>query len=286
MFVTIDPNTRITILVDNNLSKPDLLTEHGLSLWIEYKEKQILFDTSQSSILTQNAKKLGIDLSRTDAIVISHGHCDHTGGLSAVLELAPHAVIYIHPAAVKPKYSCKEFKARPIGIPEAAKKAVKNHKVIWTEKPLQLCDGVTLTGQIPRKNAFEDVGGAFFVDESCNTPDNLTDDQALFIESPDGLIVVFGCAHSGVVNTLSYVAKLTGRTRIYAVVGGMHLVNASKDRMEHTIEAFERYGIEKIIPLHCTGIKAIEKFKKASPDKCVICSVGTQINLQEMKTEF
>jgi 7,8-dihydropterin-6-yl-methyl-4-(beta-D-ribofuranosyl)aminobenzene 5'-phosphate synthase len=269
MSVIIDSDIRITILVDNNASKPGLLTEHGLSLWIEYKEKQILFDTGQSSNLIQNAKKLGIDLIRTDAIVISHGHYDHTGGLPAVLELAPHAVIYIHPAATKPKYSCKEFKARYIGIPEAAKQAVKNYKVIWIEKPLQLCNGITLTGQIPRKNDFEDVGGAFFVDENCHTPDSLLDDQALFIESPNGLIVVFGCAHSGVINTLDYVYRLSNQSRIYAVLGGMHLVSAGKDRMEHTIEAFKKYGIEKIIPLHCTGSKAIEYLRGSFPDKCV-----------------
>ena len=260
---------RITILLDNAASKPGLLTEHGLSLWIEYKEKRILFDTGQSNKLIQNAKKLGVNLAKTDAIILSHGHYDHTGGLSAVLELAPHAVIYIHPAAIKPKYSCKEFKIRSIGMPEAAKQAIKNYKVVWTEKPLQLCNGVTLTGQIPRKNDFEDVGGAFFVDENCHTPDGLLDDQALFIESPNGLIVVFGCAHSGVINTLDYVNQLSNQSRIYAVLGGMHLVNASKDRMERTIEAFKSYDIEKIIPLHCTGSEAIEHLRESFSGKCV-----------------
>ncbi|MBN1392823.1 MAG: MBL fold metallo-hydrolase [Sedimentisphaerales bacterium] len=267
--MTIDSDIRITILVDDTASRPPLLTEHGLSLWIEYKDKRILFDTGQSNLLLKNAEKLGVDLSMTDAIVISHGHYDHTGGLPAVLKLATNAAIYFHPAAVKPKYSCKEFKARPIGMPEAAKQAIKNRKVIWTEKPLQLCNGVTLTGQIPRKNDFEDVGGAFFVDENCHIPDNLLDDQALFIESPNGLIVVLGCAHSGAVNTLNYVTKLTGQDHIYAVIGGMHLLNANKNRMERTIEAFKKYGIEKIVPLHCTGSKAIEYLRESFPDKCV-----------------
>ncbi|MFA5238190.1 MAG: iron-sulfur cluster assembly scaffold protein [Phycisphaerae bacterium] len=184
----------ITTLVDNNAPE-NIRAEHGLSLWLEYGNKRILFDTGKSDLLMGNAKELGVNLAEADTIVISHGHYDHTGGLSAVLELASGADIYIHPAAVKPKYSCKDLKARYIGMPEAAKQAIKNYKVIWTEKPLQLCNGVTLTGQIPRKNDFEDVGGAFFVDESCHTPDSLLDDQALFIESSNGLIVVFGCAH-------------------------------------------------------------------------------------------
>ncbi|MDD5326325.1 MAG: iron-sulfur cluster assembly scaffold protein [Phycisphaerae bacterium] len=268
----------ITTLVDNNASE-SIGAEHGLSLWLEYGDKRILFDTGQSDLLMRNAKELSVNLAEADAIVISHGHYDHTGGLSDVLELNPRAVIYIHPAAIKSKYSCKDSKIRSIGMPEAAKQAVKNYKAIWTEKPLQLCNGVTLTGQIPRKNDFEDVGGAFFVDESCYTPDNLLDDQALFIKSPNGLIVVFGCAHSGVVNTLNYVTKLTGQDRIYAVIGGMHLLNASLERIEYTIEAFRQYQVQKIGPCHCTGVKAIEKFKEVFPDRCFICSVGTRINL-------
>lgn len=270
--------SRITILVDNNSAKADLETEHGLALWIEYKDKRILFDTGQSNLLLQNAEKLGVNLVQANAIVLSHGHYDHTGGLTGVIELAQNAVIYSHPEAAKPRYSCKEAKSHFIGISEPAKKAIAEHKVIWTEKPFQLCTQVTLTGQIPRTNDFEDVGGAFFVDENCHTPDSLIDDMAMFIESSDGLIVIFGCAHSGVVNTLDYISKLTGCNKIYAVIGGMHLLNANPVRVANTIETFQKYRIQKIIPLHCTGQKAAQNFKSVLGDRCLFLGAGSQIN--------
>jgi len=267
----------ITILVDNTTSKQNLLTEHGLSLWIEYGDKHILFDAGQSDILFHNAEILGVDLTRTDVIILSHGHYDHTGGLCAVLELAPRSVIYIHPGTIKPKYSCKELKVRSIGMPEAAKQAIKNHNVVWTEKPVQLCKGVTLTGQIPRRNCFEDVGGAFFVDENCHKKDSLLDDQAIFFETKQGLVVLLGCAHAGVVNTLDYVIKLTNRRNIYAIIGGMHLINANLTRIKNTIEAFKKYDIQKIMPLHCTGQEAAEKIKKTFGEKYVSSEAGAQI---------
>jgi 7,8-dihydropterin-6-yl-methyl-4-(beta-D-ribofuranosyl)aminobenzene 5'-phosphate synthase len=262
---------RITVLIDNKTSRADLNAEHGLSLWIEYREKRILFDTGQSSILTQNAKKLGIDLIGTDVIVLSHGHYDHTGGLPAVLDIATKAKIYLHPAATEPKFSQKPPGVKSIGMSDSVKKAIQGRHIIWTVTPAQLFLGMAVTGQVPRINNCEDVGGAFFLDETCQKADELLDDQTLFIESTRGLIIVFGCAHSGVINTLDYICKLTGKNKIYAVIGGMHLVNAGKDRMERTIEAFKRYDIEKIIPLHCTGSEAIEYLRESFSDKCVCC---------------
>ena len=267
----------ITILIDNAATRYELGSEHGLSLWIEYKGKQILFDTGQSNLLIQNAEKLGIDLSRTDAIVLSHGHYDHTGGLQSVLELAPRAVIYSHPVAIESRYSCKGFNVQPIGMPDTAKQAIKNREVVWTEKPVQICNGVGVTGQIPRKNDFEDVGGAFFTDKKCRKADDFLDDQALFIESPDGVIVVCGCAHSGVVNTLDYISELTNQNRINAIIGGMHLVNADTYRIEKTISVFKKYDVQKIAPLHCTGREAMEKLKSTFAERCLLLGVGDKI---------
>ena len=191
-----DPNICITTLVENTTSGPGLLAEHGLSLWIEYGNRHILFDTGQSDILVQNAKALNIDLARADAIVLSHGHYDHTGGLSTVLDIAPKARIYLHPAAIEPKFSRSSHGACSIGMPDSARQAIRNREIIWTELPTQVFDGMGITGQVPRVNNFEDAGGPFFLDEDCREPDLLLDDQALFIESSKGLIVVFGCAHA------------------------------------------------------------------------------------------
>jgi 7,8-dihydropterin-6-yl-methyl-4-(beta-D-ribofuranosyl)aminobenzene 5'-phosphate synthase len=267
----------ITILVDN-IPSGNFKSEHGLALWINHGDKRILFDTGQSNLILQNAKTLDIDLANTDAIVISHGHYDHTGGLSTVLNIASNAKIYLHPAATEPKFSQKVSSARYIGMSDPAKNAIQGRHVIWTAAPAYLFPGLAVTGQVPRMNDFEDVGGAFFLDENCHKPDDLLDDQTLFIESAKGLIVVLGCAHSGVVNTLDYISKLTGDRNIYAVIGGMHLLEASQMRIANTIDAFKKYGIQKIIPLHCTGLKAMEVLKHALGNKCLFLGAGGQIN--------
>jgi len=270
-------NIRITTLVENTASGAGLLAEHGLSFWIEYGDKRILFDTGQSDILIKNAKVLGIDLAETDAIVLSHGHYDHTGGLASVLNIAEKAKIYLHPAATEPKFSKKFSGSKLIGMSDSAKKAIQGRDVIWTATPAQLFSGIAVTGQVPHINNFEDVGGAFFLDENCQKSDKLLDDQSLFIESAKGLIVVFGCAHSGVVNTLDYIRKSTGQNKIYAVIGGTHLANASQIRIANTIDAFKKYEIQKIVPLHCTGQSAVENFENAFGDKCLSLGTGEQI---------
>jgi 7,8-dihydropterin-6-yl-methyl-4-(beta-D-ribofuranosyl)aminobenzene 5'-phosphate synthase len=277
---------RITTLVDDTALGGGLLAEHGLSFWIEYGDKRILFDTGQSDILIQNAKTLGINLAETNAIVLSHGHYDHTGGLPTVLDIASKAKIYLHPAATEPKFSRKVPGAKSIGMSHLAKKAVQKRHVIWTATPAQIFPGMSVTGQVPRLNNFEDVGGAFFVDENYQKPDELLDDQTLFIESAKGLVVVLGCAHSGVVNALDYISNLTSRNKIYAVIGGMHLLNASKERIEQTITIFRKYNIQKFGFAHCTGANAAKRFSDAFKDRCFSCSAGTLVNFEKITNSF
>ena len=276
----VDQNIRITALVENTTFVPGLSAEHGLSFWIEYADKRILFDTGQTDIVIQNAKVLGINLAEADAIILSHGHYDHTGGLPAVLDIAAKAKIYLHPAAIEPKFGRKASRVKSIGMPDSVKKAIRSRRVIYTVTPAKIFRGVTVTGQVPRINSFEDVGGAFFLGEKCRKPDELLDDQALCIKSPKGLVVVFGCAHAGVVNTLDYITKLSGVNRIYGVIGGLHLSNASLERISLTIEAFKKYAVKVIALAHCTGSTAVDKFKSAFPNQCFVCSVGKQIEFR------
>jgi len=275
----VNADIRITTLVENTASGVGLLAEHGLSFWIEYDDKRILFDTGQSNILIQNAKALGINLADADTIILSHGHYDHTGGLAAVLDLANKAKIYLHPAAIEPKFSQKTSGVKSIGMPDSAKKAIQNRELIYTEVPTQIFPGVTVTGQVPRINNFEDVGGTFFLDENCQKPDELLDDQTLFIETTKGPVIVLGCAHAGVVNILRCIANLSKKKYFYAVMGGMHLLRASKERIERTENAFRQYHLERIGPAHCTGSSAVERFKKVFPEQYFMCCVGTRIDL-------
>jgi 7,8-dihydropterin-6-yl-methyl-4-(beta-D-ribofuranosyl)aminobenzene 5'-phosphate synthase len=268
----------ITILIEDTTSKMDLKTEHGLSFWIEYDGKSILFDTGQSDVLIQNAAALDINLANSEAVVISHGHYDHTGGLQAVLDIATKTKIYVHPKALEQKFRQKSLGAKLIGMPNSAKKAIQSRHVIWTVTPAEIFPGVLVTGQVPRWNDYEDVGGAFFVDNDCVKPDKLLDDQAMFIESTKGTVVILGCSHAGVVNTLDYISKLTNNKKIYAVIGGMHLINAKQIRINHTIEAFKNYDIQKYVPLHCTGMKAKDDLKNVFGDKCLFLGNGEQIS--------
>lgn len=277
--------TCITVLVNNTARQQTLLAEHGLALWIEKGKQKILFDTGQSNIIQTNAQILGIDFTRTDAIVISHGHYDHTGGLLGVLDKAKQATLFLHPDALQPKFAGDKHKSsRNIGMPAVTAQYLAQHNflqsVVWTTQPTEIGSGITVTGPIRRITDFEDVGGAFFLDSFGEKSDLLPDDQALFFETSRGLVVVLGCAHSGVVNTLHYIADYTGEKEFYAVLGGMHLSSASPERIERTIEAFRSHNVRRIGPAHCTGIKAVTKLWEAFPDRCFSCSVGTKIELE------
>ncbi len=267
--------TDITIVVDNNAGR-GLAAEHGLAVWIESGPASILFDTGQGRALERNARALGIDPSSALNLVLSHGHYDHTGGLGPVLRQAPTMQVYCHPAAVLPRYSVRDGAARTIGMPEQALEALERFpakRVHWVQRPLALAtatgEGPTrtswaaipgsigLTGPVPRHTSFEDTGGPFYLDPEGTRPDLIEDDLALWITTEQGLVICLGCAHAGVVNTLEYVIRLTGISRIQAVIGGFHLLGASPDRLEQTVSALCRLAPDAIYPCHCTGEAAI-----------------------------
>jgi len=271
---------RITILVENSVNTRGLQAEHGLAFHIQTERHQLLFDTGQSELLAQNARALRLDLRAVEAVILSHGHYDHTGGLKAVNELAPRARFYLHPAALSPKFAGQpDGTSRPAGMGEENVKVVRDaaQTVTWTQSSTQVVDGIFVTGEIPRQNNFEDTGGRFFLDEACSQPDPLVDDQALFFDTREGLVVVLGCGHAGVVNTLEHVQRITGNRPIRAVIGGLHLLNANEERMNKTLEAFRRWNIQQIVPGHCTGMAAVTQLWTAFPGRCASCATGTSL---------
>jgi len=279
---------RVTILVENTVNTRGLLAEHGLAFYIEAGPKRILMDAGQTQILSQNARKLGVSLETLDAIVLSHGHYDHIGGLKELLPLASSARVFLHPNALNPKYTRdKDGTSRAIGMPVEIADAIRNRSslVTWTTGVTEIHEGVFMTGQIPRTTPYEDVGGRFFLDDACTRPDPLADDQALFIESQQGINVLLGCAHAGVVNTLQYIQQVTKGKPIHTVMGGMHLLAASPDRIAQTIAALRQMGVRRIGPAHCTGCAATAALWTAFPGKCFSCSTGSRITLETDKTE-
>ncbi|NMC20658.1 MAG: MBL fold metallo-hydrolase [Thermogutta sp.] len=270
---------RITVLVENTAESAGLLAEHGLSFWIEAGSQCILFDTGQGGALVNNAYRLGASLNRVDAIVLSHGHYDHTGGLADALRSNRPTAIYAHPAAMKPKYARnKDGTSREIGMPSFCERAFERHRDQWvaTEGPTAVSDFLMVTGPVPRTTEFEDTGGPFFLDPQCRIPDPIVDDQAVFFQSAQGTVVLLGCAHAGIINTLRYVRRLTEDRPIHAVLGGMHLVNASAERLQRTIDELRDMKIGCLGPAHCTGRAATAALWNAMPDQCIPCHVGTQ----------
>jgi 7,8-dihydropterin-6-yl-methyl-4-(beta-D-ribofuranosyl)aminobenzene 5'-phosphate synthase len=272
----------ITSLVENTVHQRGLKAEHGLAFHIQFGQYHVLFDTGQSDLLLHNARLLDLDLRQLDAIVLSHGHNDHCGGLKTALSLSPACRLHLHPAAVAAKFSTNaEGIARFIGMSDEAQKVVRTSAAtIWTRELTEVVPGLFATGEISRQTSFEDVGGRFFLDERCEQPDALVDDQALFFESQDGLVVLLGCAHAGVVNTLEYIQHLTNGRPIHTVLGGMHLLTAGPERMAKTIEAFRRLKIQRIAPAHCTGTSAVAQMLAAFPDRCSTCDVGTRMTFR------
>jgi 7,8-dihydropterin-6-yl-methyl-4-(beta-D-ribofuranosyl)aminobenzene 5'-phosphate synthase len=274
---------KITVLVENTADGRGLLAEHGLSFWIELGAHRILFDTGQSDIVFHNASTLGIDLCKADALVLSHGHYDHVGGVKKILDLAPGLPVYLHPRALEAKFACRGQESRSIGMEremaQTLDERIRDGLGSFTHGPIEILPGVWATGEIPRRSALEDMGGPFYLDASGARPDALLDDQALVLETPDGLVVVLGCAHAGVIKTLDYVAELFPGRPIRTVLGGMHLVRASRARVAHTIMALCRHKVQRIGPAHCTGQEASEGLRDALPDRCFLCNVGTQIVL-------
>ena len=272
----------LTTLVENSVHARGLRAEHGLSFHLQVGPHSLLFDTGQSVLFLHNAPKLGVNLVETEAIVLSHGHNDHSGGIAAAREAAPKARLYLHPAALDPKFAANpDGTSRANGMDPTSAAAIRSDasNVTWTRKPTEILEGICVTGEVPRTNDFEDTGGPFFLDPACAQPDPLTDDQALFFDTAKGIVVLLGCAHSGVVNTLDYIRRLSSRP-IHTVIGGMHLLAAAPGRIEKTLEAFRRLNIECLAPGHCTGLPAMARLWTALPQGCTQCTVGSRFTFQ------
>jgi 7,8-dihydropterin-6-yl-methyl-4-(beta-D-ribofuranosyl)aminobenzene 5'-phosphate synthase len=271
----------VTVLVENMAGDPSLLGEWGLSFLVETGRHRILFDAGGGRTLFENARAMKVDLTKLDAVVVSHGHFDHTGGLEKALETSGPVDLFIHPAAFAPRY----FKGRERVLREEngiSRDALRGKARNFHEAsaPALVRDGVMVTGQVPRTADFEDtgVGGFIYLDPDLKTPDLVPDDQAVFFRVPEGVVVLLGCAHAGVVNTARYVEKLTGAERIYAVMGGSQLVSASADRLQKTTVAFRQYDLQKIMLCHCTGIKAFSELAAALPGRCSWPGAGSRVH--------
>ena len=274
ILLTMINSLSITQLVENTAGSPGLLAEHGVAFYIETDEHRLLFDTGQGLALRHNAAILGIPIASVEAIILSHGHYDHAGGLSAALEMTGPVDLYLHPKALTAKFNHKgqEISAFIAGQTDLGSLAGRTFD---TQGPTEIFSGIHVTGEIPRTHKIEDTGGPFYQNPECTRPDTLPDDQALFIETPEGLIVLLGCGHSGVVNTLEYVQQLSDNKPIHAVIGGMHLLRATPERLAFTGDRLNDLAVGYLAPNHCTGLEAVCYIKSRFPGAFHQSQTGT-----------
>ena len=272
---------KITTLSENTAGN-EYLGEWGLSMLVEADGREILFDTGAGSAAVHNAHLMGIDLASVDRIVISHGHYDHTGGLLEVLKVAGNKEIVAHPDIWALKY------ARWEGRPERFV-GINFHRELLeglgarfnlSREPVKLSGCIMTTGEIPMVNDYETVEKDLMVKEDGEyKPDSLNDDLAMIIDTEFGLVVVLGCAHRGIVNTLQHAIKLTGKDLIYAAIGGTHLIHATEERLERTAAALLEVGVQHLGVSHCTGFKAAAYLAQVFGDRFFLNNAGTRLTL-------
>lgn len=275
-------DVRITILVDDQ-ADGRLVPEHGFSLWIEAAGKRILFDTGQGGALKDNARLLGIDLAGADILVLSHGHYDHTGGIPQVLAQSRDIDVYCHPGAVIARYSIRNQLSKSIRMPPdsiAAIELLPSKQLHWVKEPMLLSEGLGLSGFIPRETNFENPGGPFYLDPDGKYADSIVDDLALWIRTDSGVIVCVGCSHGGLVNTLNHVRDLNPGLKIRAVIGGFHLLDAGRERIERTTAALRPFELDSVIPCHCTGRTVVALLQESLGERVTPGAAGMTFHFQ------
>ncbi len=250
---------KITTLAENTADL-GCLAEWGLSMYIEADGVNILFDTGAGIAAVHNAQLFGIDLSKVDKIVLSHGHFDHTGGLREALQMIKKPIeVIAHPDIWSLKYGrLHKEKERYSGMP-FQRELLENlgARFNLTDKPVRLADHFFTTGEIPMLTDYEEIDSGLFDKKTGEMlPDELKDDLALVIDAEFGLVVILGCAHRGIVNTIRQAQKVTGKDLVYAAIGGTHLLNAERPRWEKTALDLKTMGVQFLGVSHCTGFEA------------------------------
>jgi len=272
------------------IPKNTLLAEHGLSLLVKVrangKTHSIVLDTGYTNVaVPYNLDYLGLTLEEVEAVVLSHGHMDHVGALKEIIALTGAGTkLVLHPDVFHPRVI--QFPLEQLSFPAfPSRDELKDWgaDVVENKKPLLLGQGsILVTGEVSRTTSFEKgMPGALIKYNDEFISDTFKDDQSLVIDLGNkGLVVISGCAHAGIINSVLYAGELTGNKKIHAVIGGFHLSGAIMEpSIEPTIEEMKKMAVQVISPMHCTGFKAITRFAEEMPDAFILNSVGSRITL-------
>lgn len=268
---------------DNTLDAARFQAEHGIAFAIETPASRLLFDTGQSGdVLVQNARQLGLDLSQIDALVLSHAHYDHTGGLEAFQQRnKPGLPLYAHPDLFCERYAIKNAQARSIGLRMAQADLAQRALLNLSVEPNQILPKVWTTGEINVRTEFEGRSLHHYIQTDKGwQPDPYRDDMALVLEVQSGLVVICGCCHAGLLNTLAHVQR-TFNNKITAIVGGAHLANVDADTLEHAVTILRATSTGELPYLylnHCTGERALVTLAQAFGEKVNPCPAGTVLS--------
>jgi len=264
---------KLTVLTDNNtLIDLYYLGEPAVSYYIEDDDFRCLFDVGYSDVYVKNARALGLDLTHLNAVVISHGHNDHTGGLAFFPQAKVKCRLIAHPGAFEPKRAG----GLDISSPLTLKTLKERFAVTLSAKPIELTKHLVFLGEIPRTNNFENqkpIGEKLLT--STWQADYVQDDSALVYKSKNGLCIITGCSHAGICNIVEYAKKVTGDNRVHAVIGGFHLFDAASAQMQQTIAYFKQYPKLQLYPCHCTSFAAKAALHQVIP----IHEVGVSLSL-------
>ncbi len=266
---------RLKVLEDNyTFIDAYYLGEPGVSYYTEDGNDKILFDVGYSSVMIENAKKMGIDLKQVSKLVISHGHDDHTSGLKYFFTEKRDVELIAHPDCFNYK---EDVTGLYIGSPLDKGQLSKVCRLNLSKVPIQVSKNIIYLGEIPTLYEFEQkysIGKTIINGEKKD--DTINDDSAIVYKSNKGLFVITGCSHSGICNILEYAKKVCNDNRIYGVIGGFHLFECNK-RLEETINYLKENDIQLLYPCHCVSLKAkMEMGKKLNINEV---GVGLEINI-------
>ena len=284
--------TRPPLSKGGDIPSDTLLAEHGLSLLVtvyQGEEKHtVLFDTGYSKIgVPHNLEQLKVDLNEVEGIVLSHGHMDHTGALYAILDKIPGKIpLVLHPGAFDSPRFFGLADGRKLLFPQTLVKEEllkRNIALMERKTPTPLAhEGILVTGEVERVTPFEKgLPNAVLERDGKIEKDPIIDDQALVVHlKGKGLVVIAGCSHAGIINTVLYAQKLTGIEKVHTILGGFHLSGPHFEPIiEQTIGELKRINPEVLVPMHCTGWTAIQRMSQEFPDAFILNSVGSTITL-------